>query len=98
MIRHAALFQLRHASGSEAESSFLAALADLAQIPGVQAFQIWRETSPKNAYDFALSMTFVDQAAYDGYNVHPAHLAFVQERWIPEMAEFMEHDAVALER
>lgn len=96
MIRHAALFRLSHAAGSAAEAGFLAALSGLRAIPGVQDFQISREVSPKNPFAFAVSMTFADQAAYDAYNVHPAHVAFVQGRWIPEVAEFMEHDTVAL--
>jgi len=96
MIRHAALFCLSHASGSAEETSFLAALARLADIPGVGNFEIARETSPKNPYAFAVSMTFADQAAYTGYNDHPEHVAFVQTRWLPEVAEFMEHDTVAL--
>lgn len=96
MIRHAALFRLSHDAGSAAEASFLAALAGLKAIPGVDAFEIAREVSPKNEFAFAVSMNFADQAAYDAYNVHPAHVAFVQGRWIPEVAAFMEHDTVAL--
>ena len=96
MIRHAALFKLTHAAGSAQEASFLATLAELAAIPGVGSFEIAREVSPKNAFDFAVSMIFTDAAAYQAYNLHPAHVAFVQGRWIPEVASFMEHDTVAL--
>ncbi len=96
MIRHSALFRLHHAAGSTGEADFLAALAGLAGIPGVKDFSISRETSPKNPYAFAVAMNFADQAAYDGYNLHPLHVAFVQSRWHPEVAEFMEHDSVAL--
>ena len=96
MIRHAALFRLSHAAGSKAETSFLSALATLEAIPGVQDFQIAREISPKNGFAFAVSMNFVDQAAYDAYNSHPLHVAFVTGRWVPEVAEFMEHDTIAL--
>jgi Stress responsive A/B Barrel Domain len=96
MIRHAALFRLSHAPGSPAEADFLAALASLQTIPGVQDFQIAREISPKNDFAFAVSMTFADAAAYEAYNIHPAHQAFVQTRWLPEVAAFMEHDTVAL--
>lgn len=96
MIRHAALFRLSHDAGSQAEADFLATLAGLKAIPGVDDFQIAREISPKNAFTFAVSMNFADQAAYDAYNSHPQHVAFVQGRWIPEVAEFMEHDTVAL--
>ncbi len=96
MIRHSALFRLTHAPGSQAEAGFLKALAGLAAIPGVTDFRIWRETSPKNPFAFAVSMDFADQPAYDAYNVHPVHVAFVRDRWVPEVVEFMEHDAVAL--
>lgn len=96
MIRHAAIFRLKHARGSAEETRFLAALGELRKIPGVENFEIGRETSPKNAFDYAVSMTFETQAAYDGYNNHPSHVAFVQGRWIPEVAEFMEHDTVKI--
>lgn len=96
MIRHAALFRLKHAKGSVEEKSFLAALERLRFIPGVEAFEIAREVSPKNDFDYAISMIFADQQAYDGYNSHPDHVAFVQGRWLPEVAAFMEHDTVAL--
>lgn len=96
MIRHAALFRLSHAKGSAAETDFLSALKELCTIPGVQDFAVSRETSPKNQFDYAVSMNFADQAAYDAYNVHPLHVAFVEGKWIPEVADFMEHDTVAL--
>lgn len=96
MIRHAAIFRLKHARGSAEETRFLVALGELRKIPGVENFEIARETSVKNPFDYAVSMTFADQAAYDAYNNHPSHVAFVQGRWIPEVAEFMEHDTVKI--
>jgi hypothetical protein len=47
-IRHAVAFALAHEQGSPAEADFLAAAARLAAIPGVEEFEILRETSPKN--------------------------------------------------
>jgi quinol monooxygenase YgiN len=92
-IRHTVAFRLRHADGSDEERSFLeAAAAALAEIPGVEAFEILREVSPKNGYRFGISMEFTDQAAYDGYNEHPDHVRFVAERWEPEVEEFLEID------
>jgi hypothetical protein len=96
MIRHAALFRLVHPAGSPAEADFLAALATLERIAGVEDFEILRETSPKNDFAFAVAMRFADQAAYDAYNAHPLHVAFVRDRWEPEVAAFMEHDTTAL--
>ena len=96
MIRHAALFTLKHSAGSSEEEGFIKAIRELGVIPGVLKFELSREVSPKNAYAFAVSMYFANQAAYDGYNSHPSHVSFVKERWLPEVADFMEHDTIAI--
>jgi len=95
-IRHTVSFTLAHPSGSAEEAAFLAAAAALAAIPGVEAFEVVREVSPKNAFLFGISMEFADEAAYAAYNEHPAHVAFVQERWLAEVADFLEVDYEAL--
>lgn len=94
MITHSVFFKLNHETGSDAETLFLNQAAELANIPGVGNFQILEETSPKNPFDFGLSMTFIDQAAYDAYSNHPEHVAFVQDVWLKEVAEFQEIDHV----
>jgi hypothetical protein len=91
-IRHTVVLTPRHAAGSPEEADFLAAAAKLADIPGVEAFEILRETSPKNAYRFGISMEFAGPEAYAAYNEHPDHVRFVQERWLPEVADFLEID------
>ena len=96
MIRHTAVFRLKHPSGSAAEGNFLVALAKLKSISGVEKFEVLRQVSPKSEFKFGVSMEFADQAAYDGYNIHPDHVTFVQTRWIPEVAAFTEIDYVAL--
>ena len=68
----------------------------LARIPGVERFEQLRQVSPKNDYDFGFSMEFADGAAYDGYNRHPDHVAFVRDRWVPEVAAFLEIDYAPL--
>ena len=88
-IRHTVAFKL---ADSTDEADFLAAAARLAAIPGVEAFEILRETSPKNAYRHGLSMEFADRAAYESYNEHPDHVRFVQERWLVEVDDFLELD------
>lgn len=92
MIRHTVVFRLKHAPGSPAEQDFLQAAARLAAISTVRNFESLRQTSPKNPYQFGLSMEFEDAAGYQFYSEHPDHTRFVQERWIPEVAEFMEID------
>jgi quinol monooxygenase YgiN len=91
-IRHTVAFTLAHPEGSSLEAEFLAAAAGLAAIPGVEQFEILRETSPKNGYRFGISMEFADRAAYESYNSHPDHVHFVQERWLVEVADFLEID------
>jgi hypothetical protein len=96
MIRHTVVFRLKHAKGSSAEKNFLdTAQRMLDPIPGVHKFERLNQVSPKNQYHFGFSMEFADQKAYDTYNAHPDHVAFVQNHWIPEVAEFMEIDYVA---
>lgn len=97
MIRHTVVFRLRHAAGSAEERAFLDAALVLAAIPGVERFERLRQTSPKAPdYDFGFSMEFADRAAYDGYNDHPDHVAFVRDRWLPEVAAFQEIDYTPL--
>ncbi len=95
-IRHTVSFTLRHAPGSAEEADFLAAAVALGAIPGVEAFEVVREVSPKNAFAFGISMEFADTAAYASYNEHPAHVAFVEGRWLPEVADFLEVDYASL--
>jgi hypothetical protein len=97
-IRHTVAFALAHPEGSAAERDFLEAAGRLAAIPGVEAFELLAEVSPKNGYRFALSMEFADRAAYDGYNEHPDHLRFVQDRWLAEVSDFLELDYTAREQ
>ncbi len=95
-IRHSVVFTLRHSAGSEAETGFLDAILRLESIPGVEAFELMREVSPKNGFRFGLTMEFADPATYSGYNEHPDHVAFVADRWDAEVSDFLEIDTAAL--
>ena len=96
MIRHTVAFTLKHGPGSPPEADFLRSALVLADIPGVQKFEQLRQVSPKNAYRFGFAMEFADEAAYTGYNRHPTHVAFVRDRWVPEVADFLEIDYAPL--
>ena len=96
-IQHTVAFRLQHPAGSDAEREFLTAALALADIPGVQEFRQLRQVSPKSEFTFSFSMRFVDGAAYQAYNDHPAHVAFVRDRWQAEVADFAELDFVALD-
>ena len=94
-IRHTVVFSLVHPEGSTAERDFLEAAERLATVPGVEAFELLDEVSPKNGYRFGISMEFADRAAYTGYNNHSDHVRFVQERWLAEVSDFLELDYTA---
>jgi len=92
-VRHTVSFALVHPEGSREEADFLAAAARLAEVvPGVEAFEVLREVSPKNGFVHGLSMEFADRAAYEAYDAHPEHVAFVSERWDAEVTDFLEID------
>ena len=82
------------AAGS-GEDAVLGAAESFAAIPGVEVFELLVEVSPKNDYCFGISMEFADRIAYERYNTHPDHVRFVQERWLPEVTDFLEIDYAA---
>ena len=94
-VRHTVAFTLVHEEGSAEERDFLRAAEHLTNIPGVEAFELLAEVSPKNGYRFGISMEFADRAAYDRYNEHPDHVRFVEKRWVREVSEFLELDYAA---
>ena len=96
MIRHTVVFTLKHPQGSAEERKFLEDALMLTQIPSVQKFERLKQISAKNDFKFGFSMEFADQVAYDAYNEHPTHVAFVRDRWKTEVSDFMEIDYVRI--
>jgi len=94
MIRHTVVFKLKHPEGSQQELDFLRSARKLSEISTAKNFECLRQISEKNDYDFGLSMEFDSAADYEVYNTHPAHVEFVQTRWVPEVIDFMEIDYV----
>ena len=97
MIRHTVAFRLKHPRSSAEERSFLEGGKALADIPGVEKFEQLRQVSAKNEFHFGYSMEFADQAAFDAYDRHPVHVAYVRDRWVPEVEAFAETDYVLLD-
>jgi len=64
----------------------------LEAIPVVRNFQAFQQTSEKNDFQYGFSMVFANQEDYTSYNEHPDHVAFVQERWMKEVSDFLEID------
>ena len=96
-IQHTVVFRLAHADASPEEEKFLdAGRRELTSIPGVRDFTVSRQVSQKSDYAFQFSMVFDDQAAYDSYNAHPTHMAFVSDRWNREVVDFQEYDFTSI--
>ncbi|NQX64505.1 Dabb family protein [Paenibacillus alba] len=92
-IQHMVIFNLHAGKDTDEARNFLSSSAEeLAGIPGVEQFQVLRQVSVKNDYDYGFSMVFADQAAYDAYNSHPVHTRYVAERWLKEVSRFQEID------
>lgn len=94
-INHMVTFTLYAGKDTPEAEAFLKESTDaLANIPGVEQFQVLRQVSEKNEFDYSFSMVFADQAAYVSYNVHPVHRKYVEERWEKEVSRFQEIDLV----
>jgi hypothetical protein len=91
MIQHTVAFRLH---GTADDRAFWVRVEGLAKIGGVRRFQVLRQVGTKNEFTHALSMYFDSSGDYDGYNEHPDHVAFVEEAWIPNVADFIELDYV----
>lgn len=96
-LRHSVVFTLRHDGGSPEAQRFFSALRALAAIEGVEELEVVREVSPKNSYQFGVTMEFADRATYDAYSAHPDHVAFVRDRWDVDVADYLEVDFVAFD-
>lgn len=95
VIRHMAVFTLKHAPDAPETAAFLKDGADiLSSIPVVSNFEVLCQVSAKCDFQYGFSMEFADQEAYDAYNAHPDHKAFVANRWDVEVAAFQEIDFV----
>ncbi|MEM7275702.1 MAG: Dabb family protein [Actinomycetota bacterium] len=88
-IQHTVAFRLRDAVDLD---RFLDRCRGLATIPGVADFEVLVQVGAKSSFTHALSMWFADDRAYADYDAHPDHRAFVEDVWLPNVAEFLELD------
>ena len=95
MIKHTVTFALKHEPGSPEEKDFLEAGKRLADIPVVNNFECLCQISDMSNFTFGFSMEFDSMEDYETYNNHPDHVAFVNDRWKPEVIEFLEIDYTA---
>jgi hypothetical protein len=90
-IQHTVVFRMNDGANAD---YFLARARRLAEIDGVNDFEVLRQVGQKNDFTHGLSMYFGDQSTYDTYNSHPDHRAFVNDVWLPNVADFLELDYV----
>jgi hypothetical protein len=92
-IQHMVIFNLSHQKDSAEVQKFIQdGTRILTGIPVVKNFQAFNQVSKKNKYQYGFSMVFANQADYATYNNHPDHVAFVQNRWLKEVSDFLEID------
>ena len=91
-IQHTVVFRLNNGADDRPTSSLRH--AGSRRFGGVKDFEVLRQVGQKNDFTHGLSMWFDDQSAYDSYNNHPDHLAFVNDVWLPNVADFLELDYV----
>ncbi|MEA5461003.1 Dabb family protein [Arcicella sp. LKC2W] len=92
MIRHSVILKLKNTISLEEKQAFFDAVDTLAKIPDVQKFEVLKQTSQKNKFEYGISMEFDTQEQYDIYSNHPNHIHFIQNFWINNVEDFLEID------
>ncbi|MEI7587230.1 Dabb family protein [Runella sp.] len=92
MIRHSVILKLKSGISAEDKQAFFDAVDKLAFIPDVQKFEVLKQISSKNTFEYGISMEFDMQEQYDSYSNHPEHVAFVQHFWLKNVEDFLEID------
>jgi hypothetical protein len=92
MIRHSVILKLKKNISNESKKAFFDAVDKLKEIPDVKTFEVLNQISPKNKFEYGISMEFDTNEKYENYSNHPEHVAFIQNFWIPNVADFLEID------
>ena len=92
MIRHSVILKLKDQLSETDKQAFFDAVDKLSYIPCVQKFELLKQISPKNKFEYGISMEFDSQEQYDSYSNHPEHVAFIQNFWIKSVEDFLEID------
>lgn len=98
MIRHSVILTLYSSLSPSEKMQFFAAVAELKQISGVQKFEVLKQTSQKNPFQYGISMEFESQEAYELYTNHSLHSAFVDKYWAACVKDFLEIDYQKLDQ
>jgi hypothetical protein len=82
MLSHVVLFWLKPDLTTAQRQEFETRLRALGTIPGIAKFHVGTPAVNDRpvidrTYSFGLNLIFPDMAAHDAYQIHPTHLAFV---------------------
>ena len=92
MIRHSVILKLKDGISTAEKQAFFEAVDSLVNIEGVKKFEVLKQISAKNHFEYGISMEFDTTEQYDFYSNHPNHVAFVENFWIKSVADFLEID------
>lgn len=92
MIRHSVILKLKSDISSEDKQAFFDAVDRLAIIPDIEKFEVLKQVSSKNKFEYGISMEFENQEQYDIYSNHAEHVAFIQNFWMKSVEDFLEID------
>lgn len=98
MIRHSVILTLKSSLSPVDKLQYFEAVNELKQIPGVQKFEVLKQTSSKNPFQYGISMEFESQQAYELYAGHSLHTAFVKKYWAVCVEDFLEIDYQMLDQ
>ncbi|UFH56062.1 Dabb family protein [Spirosoma sp. KNUC1025] len=84
MFVHTVFFWLKHPENQEDHQALRAGLESLKGVTDISAAYIGTPADTRrpvidHSYDFSLTFVFADKGAHDAYQVHPIHLAFVEQ-------------------
>ncbi len=94
MIRHSVILKFKPELGDENKVAFLEAAAKLNKIPHVKNLEVLKQISPKNDFEYGISMEFENDIHYKIYSNHSDHQQFIQNFWIPYVSDFLEIDFI----
>lgn len=96
MIRHSVILNLKTELSLKDKQAFFEAVDKIANIPDVQKFEVLKQISSKNKFEYGISMEFDNQEQYDVYSNHAEHIAFIQNFWMKSVEDFLEIDYTVL--
>ena len=91
-IKHMVIFSLKDTDQANVEYFLDHSRKVLSNIPGVKDFEVSKQVSLKNSFQYGFSMLFGDEAKYKAYNEHPDHIDYVKNIWLNYVKEFLEID------